>query len=131
MVKEKFESLLNQITSLIDDCKSCVVYSSDELLKMTLAEIQKRIDKAQDIQSSMDTVLTTELYHILGMGNLSASQQLRFMSKVREYCSYRPYIKMLSQYNLPAVPSINNKAEYRCKTLKIKLTKSIKPYENS
>jgi hypothetical protein len=50
-----------------------------------------------------------DLYHIIGMGQLSPTQMMKFTFKMQEYLSYRPTIKVLAQHlnkigELPSIP---------------------------
>jgi hypothetical protein len=50
-----------------------------------------------------------DLYHIIGMGNLSPTQMIEFTYKMKNYLSYRPRMKVLAQYlntieGLPTLP---------------------------
>lgn len=125
MLKCQFDKLLAQIDVLIQQCEECKISSSAEFDSLTVGELRARIAKAQEAQANMDKVLQTEFYHIIGMGNLSAAQEVQLCAKIREYTSYRSYIKVISAYALPVTPKIPTKADYNCKVLKINLNKKL------
>ena len=126
MLKSQFEKLLAQIDVLIKQCEECKISSSAEFDSLTINELRAKIAKAQEAQANMDKVLQIELYHIIGMGNLNAAQEVQLCAKIREYSSHRSYIKAICSYALPATPKIPTKADYNCKVLKINLNKNLK-----
>ena len=125
MLKSQFDALLAQIDVLIQQCEECKISSSAEFDNLTVSELRARISKAQEAQANMDKVLQIELYHIIGMGNLSAAQEVQLCAKIREYSSYRSYIKSICSYTLQPTPKIPTKADYNCKVLKLNLNKKI------
>lgn len=125
MLKKQFDGIISQIDTLIAKCEECKISSQAEFNALTIAEARRVIDKARAAKSDMDKVLQSELYHIIGMGNLSAAQEVQLCAKIRQYGSYRPYIQAICTYELPATPGIPAKTDYNCKVLKINLNKKV------
>ena len=126
MLKKQFDGIISQIDTLIAKCEECKISSQAEFNALTIAEARKVIEKARAAKSDMDKVLQSELYHIIGMGNLSAAQEVQLCAKIKQYSSYRSYIKVICSYALPTTPKIPTNADYNCKVLKINLNKNLK-----
>ena len=57
----------------------------------------------------MTKICMVDLYHIIGMGNLSPQQMMKFVYRMRDYLQYRPVIKRIAEklvsiYDLPELP---------------------------
>lgn len=80
----------------------------------------KKITKARDLQSKTDSFLHNDLYHIIGMGNLSASQAAALNKLVKGITEHRTVIKTLAA--LPTLPNgVANTSSYKATTFGLKL----------
>ena len=111
MKKELFEEILG---SLEQHRKSCFeylggVHTTEDLSQLSLAkaaELRRFCIEEVDV---MTKICMVDLYHIIGMGNLSPTQMMEFTYKMKDYLSYRPRIKVLAQHlntieDLPTLP---------------------------
>ena len=85
MLKKQFDGIIAQLDVLIAKCEECKISSPADFNALTIAEARKIIEKARAAKSDMDKVLQAELYHIIGMGNLSAAQEVQLCAKIRQY----------------------------------------------
>ena len=60
-------------------------------------------------------ILMVDLYHIIGMGNLSAMQMSKLTRWVRTYADYRPDIKAISKWdgNISTLPKIPKRTSFK------------------
>lgn len=111
MKKELFEEIIG---SLEQHRKSCFehlgsVHTTDDLSQLSLAkaaELRRFCIEEVDV---MTKICMVDLYHIIGMGNLSPTQMMEFTYKMKDYLSYRPRMKVLAQHlntieGLPTLP---------------------------
>lgn len=121
MEKEKFNLIQNGLEKRINNCKTLFtrIKTTEDLMHVTLEEASRIHDFAKKEESEMTRIVTTELYHLIGMGNLSPQQMMKFIYKIREYLQYRSNLQTLSTgldslSNLPKLPS---SSKYRLRTL--------------
>lgn len=113
MEKQLFTSMMEKLASLIADSKVCaqVLENADSVGSMPIEDYNKICKRARQIQADEDRIFKAELYHIIGMGGLSATQTLQFTKAIRELGEYRSAVKrvataQLAQFNgAPEVPS--------------------------
>jgi hypothetical protein len=111
MKKELFEEIMS---SLEQHRKLCFehlgsVHTTDDLSQLSLAkaaELRRFCIEEVDV---MTKICMVDLYHIIGMGNLSPTQMMEFTYKMKNYLSYRPRMKVLAQHlntieGLPTLP---------------------------
>ena len=76
-------------------------------------------DKLKNIESKYDSFCSAELYHIIGMENMSVNQQLIFLETAKNLLNKRPLIKpffMLNQEVLRGhVNAVGKHGKYKCK----------------
>jgi hypothetical protein len=80
-IKTILNNYINQSTSIAD---LCVVDDEITFDHLTIGQVKDLTEKARDLQSKTDTFLKDELYHIIGMGNLSASQTATLNKLVKD-----------------------------------------------
>lgn len=93
----------------------CVVDNEINLDHLTIGQVKELTEKARDLQSKTDTFLKDELYHIIGMGNLSASQTAILNKLVKEITTHRSVVKLVA--SVPTLPTkITATSKYKSKT---------------
>lgn len=125
MEKEKFEKIINgiqnHINSQLEIVGKCNINGGSISIKnLTVEEINKLIHKSRILQSSIDQIITADLYHLLAMGSLSSSQATILIKKVKELATYRNLLKTLSTMQ-PITKSITLHSKYNSKTLEYSL----------
>jgi hypothetical protein len=87
---------------------------------LTIGQATDLSERARDLQSKTDQFLKQDLYHVIGMGNLSASQMATTTKLVKDLTEHRTLMKTLAA--LPALPKkISTSSEYKSKSLGVKL----------
>lgn len=111
MKKEEFARLMEGLNSRVDSCKRYLdtVNTTEDLAKLSIVAARSLRDWAREEQGKMDQVAKSELYHILGMGNLTVVQTMEFIAKVKTYLSFRSTIRTIAAHlssidNLPNIP---------------------------
>ena len=125
MEKEKFEKIIsgiqNHINSQLEIVGKCNINGgSISIENLTVKEMNKLIHESRILQSSIDQIITADLYHLLAMGGLSSSQATILIKKVKELTTYRNLLKTLSTMQ-PITKSITLRSEYKSKTLEYSL----------
>lgn len=119
MDKKDYELLIKNLNKVISDCEDInEKFSGPEaVLKWTVKEYQDNYLKARELQSKTDMILKTDLYHIIGMGNLSASQTTTLLKKIKLLGQMRSKIKVLASIQDVVIPSAPSVSEYKCSLL--------------
>ena len=125
MEEKLFYKVTDKLNDLISSSEAHVIRSKEEFDNLSLKQLRTRIENAKKIISDMDIIMQVEMYHILGMGDLTMSQQSIFISKIKKLCSYRSYLKAIAGYQIQSTPTIPEKSNYNCKVLGINLSKNI------
>lgn len=125
MEKEKFEKIIsgiqNHINNQLEIVGKCSINGeSISIENLTVKEMNKLIHESGILQSSIDRIITADLYHLLAMGDLSSSQAAILIKKVKELTTYRNLLKTLSTMQ-PIKKSITLHSEYKSKTLEYSL----------
>ena len=125
MEKEKFEKIIsgiqNHINNQLEIVGKCSINGeSISIENLTVKEMNKLIHESGILQSSIDQIITADLYHLLAMGSLSSSQATILIKKVKELTTYRNLLKTLSTMQ-PITKSITLHSEYKSKTLEYSL----------
>lgn len=98
---------------------ACVVDNQINLDHLTIGQAKELTIKARDLQGKTDIFLTTDLYHIIGMGNLSASQAATLNKLVKGITEHRTVIKTIAA--LPTLPDkVATTSSYTTKSFNIK-----------
>lgn len=126
-MKDKlFENVFANYEQIANDCNQFVILFTDKSMLNTIPfnELNAKLEQAKILQSKADLILTTELYHLLGMGNLNAAQTSKICKVVRSISFSRSYLKPFISYSLPTFPTTMGKSTYNCKIAKINLVAS-------
>lgn len=121
MVKSKFNEIMKSLENRINYCSENFgnISCSEDIDNLPICTARKIRDASEKELENMNSVAMVELYHIIGMGNLTAVQMSVFLKKIKEYLSFRPIIKSLSGSltNMDDIPEINNNTKYRLRVL--------------
>lgn len=117
MVKENFDKLITALDLRINNCKHnlSAIKTTVDLELLTIA--QARDLKAFCIKEldTMTKILMVDLYHIIGMGDLTPIQMMKFIYKIKQYAEFRPDVKAIaSQLNsIEVLPKIPTKTKFK------------------
>lgn len=117
MEKEIFNEIIQSLQLRINFCKGFLgdIHSTEDLKNVTL----KRAAAIKQLCTEEETIMTkicmVDLYHIIGMGQLSPTQMMKFTYLMQEYLSFRPTIKVLAQKldSLTSIPTIPVKTRFK------------------
>ena len=90
-----------------------------DLYQLNINELVSLYEFCQNEQSKMDKILQTDLYHLIGMGEMSAAQSVYFLKHLKKYLSYRPNLKVLitGLTWVNTLPKFNESASYKLNEL--------------
>lgn len=111
MNKSDFNLIIDALQARIDACRKHLdhVNTTEDIKSLT---IQQAVDLKQfcsDEEPTMTKIAMVDLYHVIGMGNLTPLQMSKFIYKMKDYLYYRPRVKAISKnldsiFNLPKLP---------------------------
>ena len=111
MKKELFEEIIGSLEARRKLCFEHLgaIHTTDDLKELSLAKAAELKRFCIEEVEVMTKIVMVDLYHIIGMGNLSPTQMMEFTYKMKDYLSYRPRIKVLAQHlstieDLPTLP---------------------------
>ena len=116
-IKTILTKYINQSTELTE---ACVVDDHITLDHLTIGQVKDLTTKARELQSKTDQFLKQDLYHIIGMGNLSASQSAALNKLVKGITEHRTVIKTLA--GIPTLPNkVSNTSTYKATAFELNL----------
>ena len=74
---------------------------------------EKEEEKVQNVEGTLEEIMTkvamVDLYHIIGMAELTPPQMMKFTYAIQKYLQYRPTIKAIAKhldsiFELPKIP---------------------------
>lgn len=112
MKKETFEIIKTNLEARLSNCNKYLgnVKTTDDLLNMTVVQLRDLKAFCKKEVQEMTQICMVDLYHILGMGNLTVQQTNTFLKLFRAYTKFRPDMKSLSVSlnsieSLPKIPT--------------------------
>lgn len=111
MNKETFNEIINSLQRRVNFCKGMLgdIHTTEDLSQISLRRAAAIRELCAEEEVIMTKICMVDLYHIIGMGQLSPTQMMKFTYLMQEYLSYRPTIKVLAQHlnkigELPNIP---------------------------
>ena len=111
MKKEEFDLVINALQERLDNCEKYLgeIQTTEDLKNITIKQALELKDVCVAEVEKMTKIAMVDLYHIIGMGDLSVPQMMKFIFLMKAYLSYRPNIKSISKgfdsmTNLPKIP---------------------------
>ena len=121
MEKVQFQKIMDTLQCRITLCERHLgeIHTTDDLSKITLAAAVDLKSFCIAEEEIMTKIVMVDLYHIIGMGELTPPQMMKFAFSVREYLQYRPTIKAIAKwsgdiFDLPKIPA---ETQYKLKEL--------------
>lgn len=112
MNEKDFNLICNKLKERIETCRSqfSEITPFTNLEDLSLKKIKEVISFSQKEYIDQSHILMVDLYHILGMGNLSVTQNSTLIKLIKEYSSYRPILNKLGkkEIDLNNLPDIKN-----------------------
>ena len=107
MKNSDYEIIIKNIVNQINQCELALSQyhtCSHDFNKMSIEHINTTITSCRKMQSSMDKFVQNDLYHLIGMANLSAAQMAKIIKLTKTLLKYRSDIKFFSSQNTISVP---------------------------
>lgn len=114
-----FNEIITNVNKLIDNCEAVIgdITCSNDIDNMSLKQLRTKSEDCKSLLSDMTKIVSSELYHLLGMGNLTVVQQSQFIARIQVLLAYRPDIQLIASLCIPSTPKIPTKNEYKLSLL--------------
>lgn len=98
MNKEIFDKIKSTLETRIQHCQAYLIgiETTDDLKRLTIEQAQLLIRFCKEEESMMTRVVQTDLYHIIGMGDLTPPQMMQFTYLIKDWLQYRSTIKTIA-----------------------------------
>ncbi len=116
MDKENFKIIQNNLESRVAKCQEKMdhILTTEDLTNITIKEFLELQSFCREEQIDMTEILMVDLYHVLGMGNLTVSQRNIFLSLIHKYASYRSDMKCIcSMKEISDLPKLPSKSKFK------------------
>lgn len=111
MEKKEFQKIMDTLADRIWGCELQLhdIHTTNDLGKLTVAGAADLKHFCVAEEEIMTKICMVDLYHIIGMGNLTPPQMMKFTYAIQEYLQYRPTIKAIAKhldsiFELPKIP---------------------------
>ena len=111
MKKEEFDLVIGALQERLDNCEKYLgeIKTTEDLKNITIGQALELRDFCVAEVEKMTKIAMVDLYHIIGMGDLSVPQMMKFVFLIKAYLAYRPNIKSISKgfdsiTELPKIP---------------------------
>ena len=111
MKKEEFDLVISALQERLDNCEKYLgeIKTTEDLKNITIGQALELRDFCVAEVEKMTKIAMVDLYHIIGMGDLSVPQMMKFVFLMKAYLAYRPNIKSISKgfdsiTELPKIP---------------------------
>lgn len=111
MKKEEFDLVIGALQERLDNCEKYLggIKTTEDLKNITIGQALELRDFCVAEVEKMTKIVMVDLYHIIGMGDLSVPQMMKFVFMMKAYLAYRPNIKSISKgfdsmTDLPKIP---------------------------
>ena len=128
MDKEMFSSIESKLQDVIDSCRDLrreLEAVDGDITAWTLQKYSEMRNLAINLQAKQDRILSSELYHVLGMTKMTVTQSARFVKLTKELAECRTAVKKCA--GLPELKiypiDMNIEAQYECRELGLLLRK--------
>lgn len=121
MNKKDFNKITHFYGQIAERCENFTKLVSGDLDDLTIRELKTLLEEGKKLQAASDTILSSELYHLIGMGNLTAPQTSELCKLVKRISQTRSYVKPIASYQLTKLPKVPEKSDYNCKICQIHL----------
>lgn len=111
MDKLEFQKMMEALEGRLELCKQNVgsIKNTDSI---KLLSIQSAVDLKSFCvaeEEVMTRIVMVDLYHVIGMAELTPPQMMKFTYTIRDYLKYRPTIKAIAKsldsiFELPVIP---------------------------
>lgn len=118
-IQAKLEMHILRCSGYLDNIKT-----TDDLKKLTLEQAQQLQRFCKEEESTMTKFVQGDLYHLIGMGNLTPPQMMKLTYLTKDWLQYRGAVKTLSMNfdKISQLPKLPVSAAYKTKCFDLILT---------
>ena len=129
MNKEDFSKVVSTLEDYSKRMKNvkelCYKEGKIFLDDLTLKQLKQTIEESRNLISQTDQFLKSDLYHLIGMGNLNVTQLYNLSKLTKNITKYRSINKVIACADLTLPKKIEKEAEYSTSIKGLKLVKDI------
>ena len=98
MKKEEFDLVVSSLQERLDNCEKYLgeIKTTEDLKNITIGQALELRDFCVAEVEKMTKIVMVDLYHVIGMGDLSVPQMMKFVFFFFSYQTKRPNIKSIS-----------------------------------
>lgn len=111
MEKIEFQKIMDALTKRTELCSMQLdeIVNTDDISCLTIARAANLKSFCISEEEIMTKIAMVDLYHIIGMGDLTPPQMMKFTYAIQKYLQYRPTIKAIAKhldsiFELPKIP---------------------------
>lgn len=120
MNKTTFDKIQARLEARISKCELtlCGIEATEDLKKLTIERAQHLQRFCREEEAVMTKFVQNDLYHLIGMGNLTAPQMTKLTYLTKNWLKYRSTIKTISMNfdKISQLPGLPVHSSYRLKT---------------
>lgn len=121
MDKAQFNIMMSALKARKITCMAYLdgISSTDDLSKLTLMRAAELRNFCIQEEATMTNIVMVDLYHVIGMANLTPPQMMQFTYAIQDYLQYRPTIKALAKHldSITSLPKIPVNTQYKLQGL--------------
>ena len=117
MNKEDFKIITDVLETKLETLDKILgpITENSPIDHITVGQLKEIKSKSAQELLSMTNILMVDLYHIIGMGNLSAMQLGKLTKLIKTYANYRPDLKAVVKWdgNINTLPKIPKRCKFK------------------
>lgn len=121
MDKAQFNIMMSALRARKITCMAYLdgINTTDDLSKLTLMRAAELKNFCIQEEATMTNIVMVDLYHVIGMADLTPPQMMQFTYAIQDYLQYRPIIKALAKHldSITSLPKIPVKTQYKLQGL--------------
>ncbi len=120
MNKEVFTKIQSRLEARISKCELVLygIETTEDLKKLTIERAQHLQRFCKEEESVMDKFVQSDLYHLIGMGQLTPPQMMKLTYLTRDWLKYRSTIKTIAMNfdKISQLPGLPAHSSYKLRT---------------
>ena len=125
MNKEDFNIITTKLKERINACDETLglITEDNPIENITVAQLKAIKSFAAKEYKKQSNILLIDCYHVIGMGNLSATQLGIFTKLIKQYAEYRPDLNAILRWDgdIDSLPKIPKRTKFKLLELGITL----------
>lgn len=121
MNKEAYQAIIKALDNRLQVCSENFdkIQETVDIEQLSLIEAKRLRSVAISELDVMTQIAMVDLYHVIGMGNLTVTQSAEFLRKMKQYLQYRPLLKLFSSHllSIEELPQITHNIKFQLTAL--------------